>query len=654
MIGLPHTSATSARAQPETDGSPSPKSASLAPIMDVREGRIGNAFACERCRKHKVRCVPSDTPSICQRCQKARVECVEHVARRRPAKARTDGQTPSKLRDFDKKLDKLSAIVATMAPSPAQTSLPSVVTIPSQLAVLDPPQQAQTAKQAIVPTVPLSSAPTTALLPSPGSQPENSLPFWESFNETLSCLGQLDPLIRSISLVHMQMLLDTYRGMVDYFPFVVVPRDCRCQDLFHNRPMLLFAVLTAASYDSPQLRHSLGQEFRKVVMVKIMQGEKSLDLLQGLLVFIAWHQHYMDAQAVSITLLLQLCLGIAHDLGLDNISRAARSPLHKDDPRDKEAKRAYLGCYYLSSNIGLMQPLKARSMSHTTTVRNYASELASSWENKTDTVLPILMDVCQYMEDVEETFRSQSEQAVVVRTQVNRLNEKWENIRLSSKLQANDFATLQWLQLAARIHLYRIAASVDLVDRDCTPWASGFQLSLRVTYVRSLEQFLDNTTKLSSNQFESISLIDWLNLVNTITSLSKLTLYASPIPGWDPSELQLARTFDHYRDQLSSLMPRPRDTSNNREDAFERFRRITSTMRLALHDAPGRGSPNGTTFELSTGSGRTVSLLHNLALPKINGGITNGAEKLPSLRDVNPSFDVTSNDFHWKFLLGTV
>lgn len=67
MIGLPHTSATSARAQPETDGSPSPKSASLAPIMDVREGRIGNAFACERCRKHKVRCVPSDTPSICQR-----------------------------------------------------------------------------------------------------------------------------------------------------------------------------------------------------------------------------------------------------------------------------------------------------------------------------------------------------------------------------------------------------------------------------------------------------------------------------------------------------------------------------------------------------------------------------------------------------------
>jgi hypothetical protein len=44
------------------------------------------------------------------------------------------------------------------------------------------------------------------------------------------------------------------------------------------------------------------------------------------------------------------------------------------------------------------------------------------------------------MEDVEETFRNQSEQAVVVRTQVKRLSDKWDNIRLASKLQANDFS----------------------------------------------------------------------------------------------------------------------------------------------------------------------------------------------------------------------
>jgi hypothetical protein len=152
-------------------------------------------------------------------------------------------------------------------------------------------------------------------------------------------------------------------------------------------------------------------------------------------------------------------------------------------------------------------------------------------------------------------------------------------------------------------------------------------------------------------QYESVSLIDWLNLVSTITNLSKLALHTSPLPGWDPAELQISKTFDYFREQLSSQMPRSRDTLDNNEDAFERFRRITSTMRLALHDASGRCSP---TFELATGSGRTVSLLHSLALPKINGGTINGDEKLPSLREVTPSFDMNCNDFHWKFLMGTV
>lgn len=64
------------------DSSVSPKPHSSTIAMEAREGRSGNAFACERCkqliqlhahpltstgRKHKVRCVPSDTASVCQR-----------------------------------------------------------------------------------------------------------------------------------------------------------------------------------------------------------------------------------------------------------------------------------------------------------------------------------------------------------------------------------------------------------------------------------------------------------------------------------------------------------------------------------------------------------------------------------------------------------
>ncbi|KAF9694004.1 hypothetical protein EKO04_007848 [Ascochyta lentis] len=647
-----------------SESSVSPKPHSSTTIMEAKEGRSGNAFACERCRKHKVRCVPSDAASVCQRCQKARVECVEHVARRRPAKPRMDGQTPNKMRDFDKKLDKISAIVATMAPvSVLQPALPSVTTVPSQF-----PDTAQRTSPPVpvpapVPAPAPAPAPAIAVkasspainapgLPGPVSTPEDSLSFWASINDSLSCLGRLDPVIRSISFIHMQMLVDIYRTMADYFPFVTLPKDCTCHHLFQQRPILMFAVLVVASYDSVLLQLTLSREFRKVVTVKVMNGEKSLDLLQGLIVFIAWHHHYMDAQAVSIPMLLQICAGIASDLELDSLPASVRSPLHKDDPRDKEAKRAYLGCYYLASNISLTEPGKTRCMSYSSTLRGYASELASSWEHKSDAILPIVIDICQFTEDVQETFAGPTEQALIARTQVKRLSAKWDSICLASKLQASDFKTLQWIQLAAHTYLYKTAASIDLSDRDSTPWASGFQLSLRVTCLRSIEQFLDGSTKLQSNQYELLSLIDWLNLVSTMTSLSKLALHSSPMPGWDTAELQVAKSFDYFRDQLVSQMPRSHDPQESSEDIFERFRRITAVMKMALTSSSGRTSPGGSTFQLATGSGRTVSLLQDLPLPKLNG--TNGDDRSYAPWKLKPTFDLNSHQFPWRFLSGTV
>ncbi|KAL5113850.1 hypothetical protein ACEQ8H_008270 [Pleosporales sp. CAS-2024a] len=627
----------------------SPKPVSAVFTMEAREGRIGNAFACERCRKHKVRCVPSDTTGLCQR---------------RPAKSRGDVHSPSRMRDLDQKLDKISTVMATMPPAPAPPALPAVNPAPSH--VSDAPLRASPPAP-IAPASAPAPAPSvhTPILPAPGPAAgmEHSLSFWESINDTLSCLGRLDPIIRSISLVHMQMLLDTYRRMLEFFPFVTLPKEYSCQDLVQHRPLLLFGVLTAASYESSSLQQTLSREFRKVAMVKILNGEKSLDLLQGLLVFIAWHHHYMDTQAVSVPMLLQLCVGIATDLGLDRLSSApVRSPLHRDeDSRDREAKRAYLGCYYLASNVGLVEAGRSRSISYSTTLRSYASDLASAWEQKSDTVLPIFVDVCQFMEDVEETFHGRSEQALVARSQVKRLSDKWEHIRCASKLQADDYNTLHWIQLAARVHLYRTAAAVDLHDRDSTPWACGFQLGLRVTCLRSIEQALENSIKLHTAQYYFISLVDWLHLVSGIISLGKLGLHSSPLPGWDPAELQLTRTFEFFREQLSSQMPRQRESrekKSNEEDAFARFRRITSAMMVALETAPSRGctSPSGGgggTFELATGSGRTVSLLQDLSLPKIKS-INSGAEKLPSLWKLSPTLDMNSNEFHWKFLMGTV
>jgi hypothetical protein len=346
----------------------------------------------------------------------------------------------------EKTMDKLAAI-STAPSAPSSAAQP----------VLPPPgaslsSQRNDITQRTPTPVPIAPAPAPApavqpavkapVLPNLGSAPELALSFWESINDTISGLGRLDPVIRTISVVHMQLLLETYRTMTDFFPFVTLPREAFCRDLIQERPMLMFAILTVASYDSALLQLTLSREFRKVVMVKVMKGEKSLDLLQGLLVFIAWHHHYMDPQAVSINMLIQMCVATAGDLGLDSIPAFASSPFQKQGFRDREAKRAYLGCYYLASNLGTMDPGRTRSMSYSDTLRIYASELGSAWECKSDSILPILIDTCQFIEDAEETFRNQSEQALVVKYQLKRLSDRWDNMRAATKQQASEFSKL--------------------------------------------------------------------------------------------------------------------------------------------------------------------------------------------------------------------
>jgi hypothetical protein len=353
---------------------------------------------------------------------------------------------------MEKKLDKLSAIVtAASAPNSAPLPvLPSVTALPSSVVesaqrtptpapIAPAPPQAQTPAPA-PPVLPVAKTP---ILPNPGSTPESALSFWENINDTISGLGRLDPVIRSISVIHMQLLLESYRTMLEFFPFVTLPKECFCRDLLQQRPMLMFSVLTVASYDSALLQLTLSREFRKVVMIKIMNGEKTLDLLQGLLVFIAWHHHYMDPQAVSIHMLIQICIGIAGDLGLDSIPAAHA----KEDARDREAKRAYLGCYYLSANLGMLETGRIRGISYSSAIRTYASELASAWEFQTDSMLPDLIETCQFIEDVEETFRAPVEQALVARSQAKRLSDKWDSMRSASRQLPIDFSQYRWLPI---------------------------------------------------------------------------------------------------------------------------------------------------------------------------------------------------------------
>lgn len=85
--------------------------------------------------------------------------------------------------------------------------------------------------------------------------------------------------------------LDMFRTvMVHRFPFVVISPSVTAQELRKTKPFLFLTVLAAASYENLPLQRRLGKEIKRVVGSRIIiSGEVSIELLQGLLVYLAWY-----------------------------------------------------------------------------------------------------------------------------------------------------------------------------------------------------------------------------------------------------------------------------------------------------------------------------------------------------------------------------
>lgn len=93
-----------------------------------------------------------------------------------------------------------------------------------------------------------------------------------------------------LSLEKGQEFLDTFRTrMSPHFPFVIVAESVTIQGLVQDRPTLCIAILAAASHEDLKLQQKLGKLFNEIVLVRMIKGPfATLDMLQGLLVHLAW------------------------------------------------------------------------------------------------------------------------------------------------------------------------------------------------------------------------------------------------------------------------------------------------------------------------------------------------------------------------------
>ncbi|MCJ1380006.1 hypothetical protein MMC17_003109 [Xylographa soralifera] len=86
-----------------------------------------------------------------------------------------------------------------------------------------------------------------------------------------------------------ELMLNEFREMTPFFPFVPLSPTTNALSMSSQRPLLLLAILMTTSFSDRQLQVALEEQYRQEFSNKVfMKGQKSLDHLQSILVYLAW------------------------------------------------------------------------------------------------------------------------------------------------------------------------------------------------------------------------------------------------------------------------------------------------------------------------------------------------------------------------------
>jgi hypothetical protein len=100
-------------------------------------------------------------------------------------------------------------------------------------------------------------------------------------------LDVIDQGILDLKTAH--SLLQEFRAMNQNFPYIAIHPNLSTGMLRHDNPMLLLAICTAASWKDRELQTKLERAYLEELAGRmVVDGEQTLDMLQGLLVHLSW------------------------------------------------------------------------------------------------------------------------------------------------------------------------------------------------------------------------------------------------------------------------------------------------------------------------------------------------------------------------------
>ncbi|KAF2458685.1 hypothetical protein BDY21DRAFT_341047 [Lineolata rhizophorae] len=526
-----------------------------APRSSGNRGR--GMQACRNCARAKTKCFPhpEGITADCERCYRLKKECIK----REPTVRKRRNDRATRVARLEEKLDGLASLLAS-----------------SRSMGIGP--QAN-----LVTPVSNSSTPHDSYNDSSNGQenPQHSH-VTDTYTSPVICDGDTsnNPVARSSGSEPndvedpsiAESLFTTFRTqMGNYFPFVVLPPNVSSQDIRRERPILYKAILMAASHlqfeRQAKIVKELTQELNHCIFV---EGKKNMDILQGMLVYIAWYHYHFPIQPL-VTFWIQLAMGIVAELGLHkwpqmmlrhrNFAEVITTEPWMNE-RTMDDRRAVLGCFYLSSKVSSSFK-KLEAMKWTPYLDDCCRVIEASREYESDVILVTLIRLQEIVsrlmlslpyDDPDFPQKGSVPLAVVTKSFQTELNMFKESV--PRNLRDSYFFMMHW-------H----AANICLYELSIHGWVGYGRIDALYACLQAAKQVTSLFLNIPVREVFTLPYITCADLSYALLACSSLSQFNGE--GWDGKAMQLSgelnfisilesvtNRFDEAREESKALTGR--------------------------------------------------------------------------------------------------
>ncbi|CZT11660.1 related to cercosporin resistance protein [Rhynchosporium agropyri] len=379
-----------------------------------------------------------------------------------------------------------------------------------------------------------------------------------------------------IGLNEVEDALRLFRSKQNTFPFVVIPVNLSMDSLRRQRPFLFLAIMCCAKEHNAKLQQHIELELKDNLSRRILvNGEKSLDLLQGILIYLTWYHLYFHPDREQIYQLSQMAVAMAVDLGLDKPVRPAPKGLsasnnmpfitsHPLPSADIEGMRAFLGCYFLTTSI--CQVLrKPSNMKHNERLKYCTRTVEDSGTAQTDYLIPYMLRIRQLSEEVNQAFNYDSNEELpqLDPIRIELLGRAFERqldyMEDSFPQEIWDNASIKMSFHHLRIHVNEVGfhagatAEVDLISRlAASSWYhSASRNDCLMRCLKATKTYLDHFLLLSDIEISNLVTVD---LLQTVYAALILVSFSTGLdaPTLDQHKVRRAANISYCFDAISS------------------------------------------------------------------------------------------------------